>query len=241
VQLWPRLTLAILPFVAATIASSWVAASIGRTLGHSVLDLYIALNAASEAVKPSSATCENIGSECDDQTLENWPAGEGLFFADSGRKNPEPRRISPPRRLLYVDAATVLCLVQDGVQPSGKPVPAKGSRPAGIAVYGVNRLGIGAIDGDILTDVLGQPVRSAAQVIAMVIAARAANRSIIFGTVWRGIHPYSISVEQPYDMPNCSPDEHDCWRSRCGTNKPLRLTTKPAPKPASPNKRRGEK
>jgi hypothetical protein len=72
----------------------------------------------------------------------------------------------------------------------------------------------------------------------MVVAARAANRSIIFGTVWRGIHPYSISVEQPYGTPNCSPDEHDCWRSRCGANKPLLSAMPPAPKPASPKKKK---
>jgi hypothetical protein len=234
VQLWHRLTLAVLPFAATTIASSWVAASIGQKLGHGVLDLVVTLNSASETAALPPAPCANLGSECDSEAIEYWSPGEGSLLADSGRKIPASRRIGPTPRSLYVDAATVLCLVQNGVQPDGKPVPAKGSRPVGLSLYGVSRLGIGVIDGDILTDVLGQPVHSAALVVAMVVAARAVNRSIIYGTLWRGMRPYSIAVEQPYGTPNCSPDEHDCWRSRCGTGKMLPLATQPASVSAAP-------
>jgi len=124
-----------------------------------------------------------------------------------------------PARPIYIDANTVLCIAQRGIQPSGKAVAPKGKRPGGVAVYGVSSLGVGVADGDVLTEVLGQPVRSQTQVVAMVIAARSASLSAISATLWRGMRSYTVTVEQPYDMPNCSPDDQSCWRSHCGDEK----------------------
>jgi len=119
------------------------------------------------------------------------------------------------KQSIYVSATKVLCLAQQGSQPSGKPTPAKGRRPAGVAVYGVSGLGIGVKDGDVVTDILGQPVRSVAQGIMMIIAARAAERQVITGTLWRGMRSISVAVEQPYTAPDCSAADVDCWRSHC--------------------------
>jgi hypothetical protein len=76
-------------------------------------------------------------------------------------------------------------------------------------------LGLGVADGDVLTELLGQPVRSQAQVVTMVLAARNQNMSEISATLWHGMRAYNVTVEQPYDVPNCSADEPSCWRARC--------------------------
>lgn len=133
----------------------------------------------------------------------------------------EPVRKDPPHESakagpsIFVSAAQVLCLAQKGLQPTGKPVAAKGKRPAGVAVYGVSGLGIGARDGDVVTEILGQPVRSVPQGVAMIVAARAARRPVITGTIWRRACPLAVTVEQPYDVTNCNADEADCWKSHC--------------------------
>ena len=134
---------------------------------------------------------------------------------------------------IHVSASKVLCLAQQGSEPSGKPTPAKGKRPAGVALYGVSGLGIGAMDGDVVTEVLGQPVRSVAQGIMLIIAARAAQRPVITGTIWRGSRPISVAVEQPYTVPDCSTEDADCWKSQCAKDwkaepKP-RAGSKPTP------------
>ncbi len=136
-------------------------------------------------------------------------------LAEGTRKGTESRRAAASTRSIHVDSTTVLCIAERGLQPNSKPAPQKGKRPAGLSVFGVGSLGLGVADGDILTDVLGQPVRSQAQVIAMVIAARNQNMSSISATLWHGMKPYTVTVDQPYDMPNCSADEPGCWRARC--------------------------
>ena len=152
------------------------------------------------------------------QCVEASITSTNYLLADSGHGAAGSPR-SAVQASLHIDANTVLCIAQEGVQPSAKPVQQKGRRPAGIAVYRVSPLGIGVLDGDVLTDVLGQHVTSQAQVVAIVIAARSANMATISGTLWRGMRPYTITVEQPYDIPNCAIEESDCWRSRCGDNK----------------------
>jgi hypothetical protein len=161
-------------------------------------------------------------------------------FADNSSTRGKARRADAGQlalekselRAIHVDTNTVLCIAQMGIQPSGKLVPPKGKRPAGIALSGVTALGIGVLDGDILTDVLGQPVRSQFQVIAMVMAARGANMSTISGTLWRGTRAYSVMVDQPYDAPNCSATEPDCWRMRCKDDTQLNGVAIPKVSPA---------
>lgn len=152
-------------------------------------------------------------------------------LAKDARKPTEHRR-AVPTKSIRVDANTVLCIADRGIQPSSRPVPQKGKRPAGLAVSGVGALGLGVADGDVLTEVLGQPVRSQAQVVAMVMVARNQNMSEISATVWHGTQPYSVTVEQPYDVPNCSAEEPSCWRSRCRSEEriPAVAPEKRAPK-----------
>ena len=149
-------------------------------------------------------------------------------LAEGARKAAVQKRVVPTKSI-RVDAQTVLCIAESGIQPSAKPVPHKGKRPAGIAVFGVGALGLGVADGDVLSEVLGQPVKSQAQVVAMVIAARSQNMSEISAILWHGAQAYAVSVKQPYDVPNCSADEPSCWRSHCA-----REDRKPQ---ASPEKR----
>jgi S1-C subfamily serine protease len=109
-------------------------------------------------------------------------------------------------RGVFVSAATVLGLASRGVVPRAVPVPASGSRPAGLRLLGVAALGIGMRDGDILTHVLGAPAGSVAAVIEAVVRARASNVPVISGTFWREGRSLSLAVEQPYlDAPAPTP------------------------------------
>lgn len=146
-----------------------------------------------------------------------------------------------PKPSIFVSATKVLCLAQQGSQPSGKPAPAKGKRPAGVAVYGVSGLGIGAKDGDVITEIMGQPVRSVAQGMMLIIGARAAERPVITGTLWRGMRSFSVAVEQPYTEPDCSAGDADCWRSHCAQEEKTKHKPTPGakPKPAGPKQQAG--
>jgi hypothetical protein len=146
-----------------------------------------------------------------------------------------PSQAADTRRSIHITSTTVLCLAQQGLQPTGRPVAAKGKRPAGVAVFGVSRLGLGVRDGDIVTEILGQPVRSVAQGIALIIAARASNRPSIEGTVWHAMRPYAVTVDQPYSMPDCSAEDSDCWKSRCAQDK--KAKAKPRASSAASEKR----
>ncbi len=179
-----------------------------------------ATNAAPEALTQPLIKTTDSGDFGEANSAPGGSMGGKYWLADSGRGAADSRRAPAQSRSIYIDASTVLCIAQKGIQPTGKPVAQKGKRPAGIAVYGLSGLGIGVLDGDVLTDVLGQHVRLEAQVVAMVIAARTANMSTISGTLWRGMRAYAITVEQPYSVPNCSIEERDCWRSRCVEDKP---------------------
>jgi hypothetical protein len=191
VRFWYYLPLAVLPILAASIGLSSVSAPDVPSLGQRV---------------------SGVG-EAD--TAEYWHLRSRYLFADSGGGASNSRRPSSESRSIFIDANTVLCIADKGLQPSGKPVPPKGKRPAGIALSGVSALGVGVLDGDVLTEVLGQPVRSQAQVIALVMVARGANKSTISATIWRGLRAYSITVEQPYDVSDCSAEGSNCWRSKC--------------------------
>jgi hypothetical protein len=99
---------------------------------------------------------------------------------------------------IHVRAATVLRLAAAGVHPTGTPVPASGSRPAGLALHGVGRLGVGLRDGDVLTDVAGAPATSPAAVVGAVLAARANRAPAMSGHVWREATVWQIVVDMPY-------------------------------------------
>jgi hypothetical protein len=214
VRLWRQLLLALAPFAATAAVSIGGAESLLQRLACDIVSTYDSLNAALNGL-PVTATSDSASISDYGESVETWLAAGNPGLVENGASRSKPRKNISTLRSLYIDAATVLCISQSGVQPTGIPVAAKGRRPAGIAVQGASAVGIGVRDGDVLTEVLGQPVRSAAQVIAVVIAARGANRPAIAGTLWRGTRSYSVVVEQPYTVPNCSAQQRDCWRARC--------------------------
>jgi hypothetical protein len=151
----------------------------------------------------------------------------------------EPSRAAASKSSIYIPAPKVLCLALQGTQPSGRPTPARGKRPAGVAVYGVTGLGVGVKDGDVITEIMGQPVHSVAQGIALIIAARAARQHLITGTLWRATRAMSIAVEQPYTVSDCDEQDADCWKSRCSESKkskPRRAPPKPSASAQDPKR-----
>ena len=99
---------------------------------------------------------------------------------------------------IRVPKAVVLSLAERRAKPSGKPVPAQGNRPAGIALFGVGALGLGVLDGDVLTEVEGQPARAPGQVIEAIVRARGRRADTISGVLYRGQERFVLIVEQPY-------------------------------------------
>ena len=99
---------------------------------------------------------------------------------------------------IRVPKAVVLSLAERRVTPSGKPVPALGNRAAGIALFGVGALGLGLLDGDVLTEVEGRPARAPGQVIEAIVRARGRRADTISGVLYRGQERFVLIVEQPY-------------------------------------------
>ncbi|MCA9599730.1 MAG: hypothetical protein KC776_40760 [Myxococcales bacterium] len=106
-----------------------------------------------------------------------------------------------PKKGIRVRADVVLRLANAGLRPSGIPVAARGDRPAGLALSGVSALGIGLVDGDVLTSAAGRPALSAGDVIGVVIGSRAKGVREICGRFWRDGEPWNLIVEQPYVAP----------------------------------------
>lgn len=117
--------------------------------------------------------------------------------APGARSPARPTKVVP-KKGIRVRAEAVLRLANAGARPSGIPVPAKGARPPGIALVGVSGLGIGLVDGDILTHADGRPARTAADVVGVVVGARSQHASEICGRFWRNGEPWNLIVEQPY-------------------------------------------
>ena len=82
--------------------------------------------------------------------------------------------------------------------PSGVPVPAAGGRPAGLRLSGVNSLGIGLRDGDVLTQVAGVPATSRAAVVQAVLSLRVKRAPVGYGRFYRRGEPWNLAVEIPY-------------------------------------------
>jgi hypothetical protein len=112
------------------------------------------------------------------------------------------KRHAPARpvaaRVVFVSEEQVLRLVASSLRPRGVPVVAKGPRPAGLRLSGVGALGIGMLDGDVLTRAVGQPVLSSGAVIQAVLLARARRAPVLEGEFWRGNERWVLRVAQPY-------------------------------------------
>jgi hypothetical protein len=103
-----------------------------------------------------------------------------------------------PGHGVLIGASTVLRLANRGAVPEGRPVDASHGRPAGIELSSVSALGVGVHDGDVLTEVAGQSVRSEGQVVGSVLALRARRASSISAVFYRGAERWSLVVEMPY-------------------------------------------
>ncbi len=107
------------------------------------------------------------------------------------------RGLSRPRGGIFVRASVVAAAVRSGSRPSGVPVPARGPRPAGIALSSVGGFGAGLRDGDVLTQVSGAPATSVGVVVGAVAVALRKHAPVITGEVWRGDQRLSVAVEIP--------------------------------------------
>ena len=103
-----------------------------------------------------------------------------------------------PKKGVRIRAARVLQLANAGARPSGVFVPARGNRPPGLALTGVSGLGVGLIDGDVLTHAGGRPATSASAIVGMIIGARAKRVPELSGRFWRRGEAWNLIVEQPY-------------------------------------------
>ncbi|MCC6668868.1 MAG: hypothetical protein IT375_34300 [Polyangiaceae bacterium] len=134
--------------------------------------------------------------------VEAWPAPEATDAAlpTGPARRPAPAAKAAPAvpKGIRVRADAVLRLANGGARPGGVPVPARGERPAGLALVGVSALGIGLVDGDVLTHAAGRPALSAGDVIGVVLGSRASHQPEIWGRFWRNGESWNLVVEQPY-------------------------------------------
>jgi hypothetical protein len=101
---------------------------------------------------------------------------------------------------IFIGKDTVLRLARAGTVPGATPVAATKTRPGGLALSGVGALGLGLSDGDILTEVDGQPVRSEGQVVGLVVGARSRHAEQVSAVVFRtgAGERWSLVVAMPY-------------------------------------------
>lgn len=125
----------------------------------------------------------------------------GLAEAPSGKKSKhtkKSRAVSEPSELsIHIDEKRLVALSQSRSIPAGRPVPAKGRRPPGIALFGVGSYGVGLRDGDVLTAVEGRSVQAEGQVVGIVMVLLARHTRRISGEFWRGDRRGSIIVDVP--------------------------------------------
>jgi hypothetical protein len=124
--------------------------------------------------------------------------GEAPVGKGPGRraKAANPAKAAP--RSLHVDAATVLRLAERGRVPTARWAPETAARPAGLRLAGVQSLGIGLVDGDVLVEVEGRPVVTPGEVVGAVIGARARRKAMMSARIYRGVSPILLTVEMPY-------------------------------------------
>lgn len=183
----------------------------GSRLGSLVPKPAFTSSAASPALElaPHRGPRPSEDSSTDNHTDINHLIPEASASSEASRQPPGSSASQPstadarapsksPKRGLFVRASKVLELSRGAAIPSGSFIEASGSRPAGLRLEGVSALGIGAEDGDILTEVAGQPVHSAGQVISLVAGARERRVSRISGVLYRGAEPIQLHVEMPY-------------------------------------------
>jgi hypothetical protein len=184
----------LLPAPLFSVAGAALADRIGQRLGAASAELGEHLQVRAETPVPAALLL---------------PLGEALEPEERRSRTAAPEPGGLPRGRVQaaasgsvtVRAESVLRLASVGARPSAVPVRAQGDRPAGLALIGVSGLGVGLVDGDILTHAGGAAARSAGEVVGLVIASRGARVSQISGRFWRRGRYYHLVVEQPYLEP----------------------------------------
>jgi hypothetical protein len=195
----PRSLLALLPlpivFAAGALASAHVASQAGAR-GAQALGLFAELT----RVPPARALHEDADVIPTDVPVGSAPiAAPGGIAAPPTHAGHAAKHAKPvPAPVIFVSQKAVLGLAASGARPHGAPAPATAVRPAGLRLMGVAALGIGLLDGDVLTRAVGAPALSTGAVIQAVLAARARHAPVLEGEVWRGDRRYVLRVEQPY-------------------------------------------
>jgi hypothetical protein len=185
------------PAVAGALLARPVADKVGTSVAEQLSALARLLPQRSEpAAEPEPVVPPLPAAAPDEGALETKPAAPPKRGA-KGAYAKADRPAAPPSGL-HVSKKVVLSLAERRVQPSGTPVPPEGERPAGIALHGVGALGLGVLDGDVLTEVEGRPARAPGQVIDAILRARGRRAPTISGVLYRGQHRFTLVVEQPY-------------------------------------------
>ncbi|MFO0569919.1 MAG: hypothetical protein U0263_30010 [Polyangiaceae bacterium] len=158
---------------------------IGRALARSV-----GTRAVAPRPKPAPVLVEALS--------EPAPAAPTLGPAAAAREPRGRSKTSVPTKGIRVRADAVLRLANGGARPGGFAVPPSGARPAGLALTGVSGLGVGLVDGDVLTHAGGRATLSRADVVGVVVGSRAQHAPEICGRFWRNGEEWNLVVEQPY-------------------------------------------
>ncbi len=130
--------------------------------------------------------------------LEAPPANAQDVRAAFDAKRPRLHGRAAPVSGVRISSAQVLALAARRAMPTASFVKANAQRPAGLLLSGVSALGVGMQDGDVLTEAAGQKASSVAQVVGLVLSARARHEGEISGRFYRGGVPFLLTVEQPY-------------------------------------------
>src|SRR4051812_38346839 len=188
----PRFVLALLPvpvvFAAGALASARVASEAGAR-GAEALAILADL-ARVPAARVPHEDAEVIPT---DAPVVSAPMAAPPTHARQAGKH--AKAVSAP--VIFVSQKAVLGLATSGARPHGAPAPATAVRPAGLRLSGVAALGIGLLDGDVLTRAVGAPALSTGAVIQAVLAARARHAPVLEGEVWRGDRRHVLRGGQP--------------------------------------------
>ena len=191
-----------LPFLVAFAAwgSARVADSIGVALGAALSAVATVVGSEQrpegEQADPGARIRGSIFDENASLGAANVAGAAPSVGGKRGKGRGDPAQATS--RSIFISAQKVLDLSETRVTPKGVRVPAKGTRPAGLALLGVEGLGIGLRDGDVLTRALGQPALSSSAVVQAILVARTRRVKVLEGEFYRGSERWTLRVEQPY-------------------------------------------
>jgi hypothetical protein len=208
------------------IVASWQATVAAGRLGRALRQLSDGPGVAF-ASTDSSNEAKGVAAKRDLRRADgDTPEPSAATVGKAQRRSAKARGASTLGQLgWYVKSAAVLRLANQGASHSGAYVAAGEGQPAGLSLSGVEALGIGLREGDVLTLVAGTPARSVGQVVAHVIAARGRGLTSISGTIWRktntGFRQGTVVVEQPYpEREEPRAPEDDCDQREEGPHQP---------------------